>query len=560
MARSASACPLASDGTTGRKSGVPGRKQATGGASSLTVKGRRFSPVIVLCLLSLVAFVVRAWGVRFGLPEYFYHPDEHAIVDRATAILQTGDYNPHWFNYPSAYIYIQALSYIPYFLISAARGFASTIPSFTPYGFYLAGRLMTAFIGALTVPLVYVLGKRTFGRRIGLISALLLTFSLLHTVHSHYVTADIPVAFLVTLSLLFCYSAMEKGQAKNYILAALLAGLATSTKYPAFMVILPVLLLHLLTLRGRELSSLGQRLGLSLGAFMAGFLLGTPYALLDLNTFLNSLGAVLSHYGGVQPGFEGSNTGVWYIRQMLSSADGVAAAVGLLGIAWGLFRHTRKDILLLSFPIPYYLLLSLWRVRFERHLVLILPFLVILGARFLVEGASRLSKVVKPPADSKLLETLEILILAGVVAVVIVMPAWAIIDFDVALAQEDHRTIAAEWVNVNIPPGSKVVTEAFSIPLDENRFHVEQVVRVDSRDLEWYRQEGVEYVIVSDGHWRVLFRQPQTYAREIEAYNDIVNHSTLLQEFSRDVPSSLARGYPTIPLYHFPDVLVLKLE
>jgi 4-amino-4-deoxy-L-arabinose transferase-like glycosyltransferase len=524
------------------------------------VNVRQFSPLVVLCLLFLVAFGVRAWGARFGLPEYFYHPDEHAIVDRATAILRTGDYNPHWFNYPSTYIYIQALSYIPYFLISAARGFGGTIPSFTPYGFYFAGRLMTVFIGALTVLLVYLLGKRMFGHRTGLLSSLLLTFSLLHTVHSHYVTTDVPVAFFVTLSFLFCYSAMEKGRAKDYILAALFAGLATSTKYPAFMVILPLLLLHLLTLRWGQWLSLGQRLGVSAGAFMAGFLLGTPYAFLDLNTFLNSLGAVLSHYGAAQPGFEGSDTSVWYVRQMLRSADGIVVTVGLVGIVWGLFRHTRKDILLLSFIVPYYLLLSLWKVRFERHLVVILPFLVILAARFLVEGVSWLSKVVKPLAGSHLREVLEVLILACLAAVVLFMPARAIIDFDAALAQKDHRTIAAEWVNANIPPGSRVVAEAFSIPLDENRFQVEQVVRVDSRDLEWYRQEGVEYVIVSDGHWRVLFRQPERYAREIETYNDIVNHSILLQEFSTEVPPSLVQGYATIPIYHFPDVLILKLE
>ncbi len=521
---------------------------------------RQFSPLVVLCLLFLVGLGLRVWGARFGLPEDFYHPDEHAIVDRATAILRTGDYNPHWFNYPSTYIYIQALSYIPYFLISAARGFGGTIPSFTPYGFYFAGRLMTAFIGTLTILLAYLLCKKMFGHRTGLLSSLLLTFSLLHTVHSHYVTTDVPVAFFVTLSFLFCYSAMDRGGAKDYILAALFAGLATSTKYPAFIAILPVLLVDLVTARWGEWRSVGQRLGLSVGAFTAGFLLGTPYAFLDLNTFVNSLGTVLSHYGAAQPGFEGSNTSVWYVRQMLCSADGIVVTVGLVGIVWGLFRHTRKDILLLSFIVPYYLLLSLWRVRFERHLVVILPFLVILAARFLVEGVSWLSKVVKPLAGSNLREVLEVLILACVAAVAIIVPARAIIDFDAALAQKDHRTIAAEWVNASLPSGSKIVTEAFSIPLDKDRFEVLEAVRIDSRDLEWYRQEKVEYVIVSDGHWRILFRELDKYAQEIETYNTIMNHSILLQEFPGEVPASLARGYPTIPIYHFPDVLILELE
>jgi asparagine N-glycosylation enzyme membrane subunit Stt3 len=512
-------------------------------------------PFAIPALLFILAFGMRAWGVRFGLPEHFYHPDEHAIVDRATAILQTGDYNPHWFNYPSAYIYLQAVTYIPYFLISAARGFGDTIPlGFTPYGFYFVGRLTTALMGALTVLLVYVLGSRMFNRKTGLVSSLLLTFSLLHSVHSHYVTTDVPAAFFITLSFLFCYVAVDRATTKYYILAGLFAGLATSTKYPAFIAILPLLLLHLLTIQWRDWSSLCQRVGLTLGAFMAGFLLGTPYALLDLNTFLNSLGSVLSHYTASQPGFEGSDTGAWYVKQMLRSADGIMVAVGLGGIVWALFKHNRKDLLLLSFLIPYYLLLSLWRVRFERHLVALLPFLVILAARFLVEGVSGLSK--RWPVVRKQ----EIPILACLSLLAIVISTKAIIDFDATLAQRDHRSIAAEWVNANIPPHSEVVSEAFSIPLDEDRFRLLQVVRIDSHDLEWYRQEGMEYVVVSDGHWRVLFREPEKYAREIETYNDIVEHSTVLQEFSREVPSSLAHGYLTIPIYHFPDVLILKLE
>jgi 4-amino-4-deoxy-L-arabinose transferase-like glycosyltransferase len=524
------------------------------GRRNLVVGIQQLVPFLIPFLLFLLAFGLRAWGTRFGLPEYFYHPDEHAIVDRATAILKTGDYNPHWFNYPSTYIYIQALTYIPYFLISAARGFGDRIPSFTPYGFYFAGRLMTALVGALTVLLVYVLGRRMFDRKTGLISSLLLTFSLLHAVHSHYVTADVPVAFLIILSFLFSYLAMDKGATKYYILAGLFAGLATSTKYPAFIAILPLLLVPLLTVPRGEWTPFGQRLGLIMGAFMAGFLLGTPYAFLDLDTFLSSLGAVLSHYSASQPGFEGSDAGVWYARQMLRSADVVMVSIGLGGILWAVYKHTRKDLLMLSFLVPYYVLLSLWRVRFERHLVALLPFLVILAARFLVEGVSWLSK------RWPIVRRGEIPLLACLSVVAIFMPAKAIIDFDAALAQKDHRTIAAEWVNANIPAGSKVVSEAFAIPLDRNRFQVRQLVRIDSQDLAWYRKEGVEYIIVSDGHWRVLFGEPEKYAREIEIYNDIVNHSTVLQEFSKEVPPSLAQGYFTIPVYHFPDVLILKLR
>jgi 4-amino-4-deoxy-L-arabinose transferase-like glycosyltransferase len=539
---------------TPRTNKVAVPRQGLSAKTNLAVAARRMAPLLTPMLLFLLAFLLRAWGARFGLPEAFYHPDEHAIVERASAILRTGDYNPHWFNYPSAYIYIQALTYIPYFLISAARGFGNTIPGTAPYGFYFAGRLMTALLGALTVPLVYVLAKRMYGTKAVMISAVLLTLSLLHVVHSHYVTTDVPLAFFITLSLLFSYLALEKNEPRYTVLAGLSAGLATSTKYPGMIAFLPVLLVQFFTVEKRNWGLLGQRLGLGVGTFLAGFFLGTPYAFLELNTFLRSLGAVLGHYSATQPGFEGRWTGIWYLSQMLTSADVLVIAISLGGVAWALFRHTRRDLLLLSFVIPYYLLVSIWRIRFERNVVALLPFLAILGGRFLVEGVSSLTA--KWPGMRKW----ETLILSVLVVLAVAMPAWAIVGFDSAISQRDHRTIAAEWVKTNIPPGSKVVTEAFSIPLDEDRFQVVELVRIDSEELEWYRREDIEYVIVSDGHWSVLFRQPETYAREIATYNDILGHSAVLEAFSRPIPSPLARGYPTILIYHFPEVLILQLE
>jgi len=502
----------------------------------------------------VAAFLLRAWGARFGLPEYVYHPDEHAIVDRAAAILRTGDYSPHWFNYPSAYVYLQALSYIPYFLISAARGFGNTIPDPAPYGFYLAGRLMTAFVGALAVPVVYALGARLFGRITGLLASALFAFCLLHVVHSHYVTTDVPAAFFVTLSLLFCGVVLRNAEARYTLLAGLFAGLAASTKYPAAVSVLPVLVAQLLTSSARQGRVLAQRLGLSLAMFAVGFLLGTPYAVLELHTFLSSLASVLGHYGASQPGFEGGNTWLWYLRETITSADVIIVALGLAGIVWAAVKHRRGDLVLLSFLVPYYLLISLWRVRFERSLVVILPVLVVLSARLVADAVSWLGTRWPP------LRRWELPILACVAVAAVLMPAWAILDFDNSLSKRDHRTLAAEWVNANLPAGSKIVTEAFSIPLDDDRFEVVQLVRIDSEDLEWYEQEGIEYVIVSDGHWRVLLGQPEKYAREIGTYNDILSHSVVLQEFPGSAPSSLSKGYPTIAIYHFADVSIMKLE
>ncbi|HUW09305.1 MAG TPA: hypothetical protein VM537_06210, partial [Anaerolineae bacterium] len=177
----------------------------------------------------------------------------------------------------------------------------------------------------------------------------------------------------------------------------------------------------------------------------------------------------------------------------------------------------------------------------------------VLAGRVLVDAASWLGT--RWPT----LRRWELLVLSCLTVAAVVMPTKAAVDFDSVLSQRDHRSAAAEWVNANLPPGSKVVTEGFPIPVDEERFDVVQLVRIDSEDLEWYLEESVEYAIVSDGHWRILFEDPERYAREITIYQDILNHSTVVQEFPAETPAMLRRGYPTIPIYHFPDVLILRL-
>jgi 4-amino-4-deoxy-L-arabinose transferase-like glycosyltransferase len=526
---------------------APVKKGAATRRSALVAQG-------IIAALFLAALMLRIWGARFGLPEYVYHPDEHALVERAAAILRTGDYSPHWFNYPSLYIYVQALSYIPYFLISAARGFGNTIPDPAPYGFYFTGRLMTGLLGALTVPLVYLLGARMFERRTGLLSAALVSFNLLHVVHSHYATTDIAVAFLVTLSLLFGRLVLQKREVKYTVVASLFAGLAASTKYPGAVALIAVLVAELLCFRSRPWVTSGQRIGLCVGVFLGGFLLGTPYAILELNTFLSSLASVVGHYSAGQPGFEGFDAVIWYLVQALTSSDGLLAILGLAGIAWAAVKRRPSDLLLLSFAAAYYLFLSVWRVRFERNLIPLIPVLAVLGGRFLVEMVSSV------PGRWPLLRRWEVPLLAICTAAIVLLPAMASVEFDRALSRQDHRTTAAEWVNTNLPAGSKVVVEAFSIPLDEDRYQVIQLVRIDSEEPGWYQMEGVDYVIISDGHWRTIFSQPGLYAREIATYQEILGRSVVVQEFPGHVPLLLSHGYPTIPIYHFPDVLILKLR
>ena len=272
----------------------------------------RLAPGFLLALVLIVSLGLRVWGIGFGLPAFTrYHPDEHALVERAAAILWTGDWNLHRFNYPPLYAYLQAGTYGAYFLWGAARGQWSQVMPFALPQYYQVGRLLTALIGTLTILVVYLAGRQVHGRRTGLLAAALLGGCYLHTIHSHYATFDIMLGLLVLVTWLFSELLRTQRETRWYILAGLFAGLAGSTKYNGAVAMMLPLLAHVLCTPWGKWGWLNGRLLLGVGAFSLGFLGGNPFALGNLPDFLNGLATVLYHYGTEQPGFEGTSNWRW---------------------------------------------------------------------------------------------------------------------------------------------------------------------------------------------------------------------------------------------------------
>ena len=199
-------------------------------------------------LLFVVALVVRLIGLRWGLPSaehfYSYHPDERQIAAAVASLdFFNGDFNPDFFNYPSLYIY---LVYIVHFLGSGlgvlpAPASPNVVWPFL-HNIILSGRFVTALLGAATVPLVFLIGRKIGDVRTGVLAALLLMFLPGHVQHSHFATVDAPVTFFVTLCLWFSVraAATQRETAwrqRQLLIAAFIAGLAAATKYNGVLVL-----------------------------------------------------------------------------------------------------------------------------------------------------------------------------------------------------------------------------------------------------------------------------------------------------------------------------------
>jgi len=63
-----------------------------------------------------VGGLARFWGINFGLPHTECRPDESIITGIAFGFF-SGDFNPHFFSYPTLYIYVLHGLYFLYYSI-----------------------------------------------------------------------------------------------------------------------------------------------------------------------------------------------------------------------------------------------------------------------------------------------------------------------------------------------------------------------------------------------------------------------------------------------------------
>ncbi|MEI6047149.1 MAG: glycosyltransferase family 39 protein, partial [Chloroflexota bacterium] len=239
-----------------------------------------------LALALLLAFGLRFAGLSQSLP-YFDNPDEPTMVNGALKMVQTGDFNPHYFRWPSLPIYLQFVISVPTFFAGVSNATIKSLSDIPTENFFLAGRVMSAALGVATVFLTFLIGRRLYGARVGLLAAVVLAVLPLHSEHSHYVTPDIMVTFFATLTLLFAVYIYQTGAKHWYWWAGIAVGLTLGSKYNVAVVFLTVLLAHFLTprlRRGRWTWLVGSG-----GMAVLTFLFTTPFALFDLPGFLNEM-------------------------------------------------------------------------------------------------------------------------------------------------------------------------------------------------------------------------------------------------------------------------------
>ena len=467
----------------------------------------------------VAAAVIRIYGIDFGMPGTF-HPDEAAKVRVLTRMWDTSSLNPQYFLHPSL------LLYLTYFLNSSIYylGFGGEHWSETAL---LSGRLVSCLAGIFSVYATYLIGRRLFDTFSGLLASAALAFFPLHVTCSRYLKED---SLLLALTLACCLVMLKAvyENKKSYLLwAGLLAGVSASAKYSGLLSVFIVMSAPWLkskTLRPDWSFFIYSVLGLIIAPL--GFILFTPYSLLDTERFLAGVRYEKQHMLGGHSVAIDAWSQLWmyhFSRSVIPGSSLFSTIVACLGVGLILAKRKIEGYFVLCLLIMFYLPAEWVRAKPapqpERYIFPCLPFLALAGAWMIRHSASR---------SYALALVLSVLFVA--------FPA--VRTFQLASEVRDEtRVKMADWMKQNIPPGTAILVDwwPYAPQFKEPVFKITQMDRADifsNFELKFLKESEKEYLLLSSLFYERFFIQPGAPEAARKRVRQAFERVPVVKEFS----------------------------
>jgi len=430
-----------------------------------------------LSVVLVVAFALRLWGIKQGLP-YVYDVDEYGhFVPEAVAMFDHG-LNPHYFVNPPALTYLLHVIFGVWFGLIGLGSRSSVTREFAlhPDRLFLLARITVALLGTVSVWLLYLLGARLFDRAVGLLASAVMAVAFLPVFYGHLALNDAPTLVGLTLSLLGTAGVLRRGRMVDYLLAGIGLGLATATKYTAGVMILALLAAAAAQYRdgrgeteegtdeartdcrarpaGRRDVAIGM--AVALAAALAAYLVANPYSLLDFHSFKAELEVQSSYTEQSRASWIGGPRQGGFIYYLWSFTWGLGwiPSLAALGGAVTIWRKQRRvGWVLVPVAVLYLLFLSLQGRYFGRWLLPIFPIACLLAASFALEVAGWASRRTPQLRDASA---------AFTALAVIALAAQGLlysVHSGLVLSRADTRNLTRAWVVEHIPAGAKIVVE-----------------------------------------------------------------------------------------------------
>lgn len=475
----------------------------------------------LLCLVLLLAAGLRFYGIDFGLP-YNFHPDEVPKFNAIERMRAHGDLNPRYFLHPSILLYSTYFSNFVRQLLFPTPNWSETL--------ILSGRIASASAGIASVYLTYLIGRRLFNPWAGIFGAAILAVSPLHITCSRYVKEDSILTFFILLTTYLVVRSAKDNKPKLLYLAGIAAGAAASTKYSgilAFFLLFgaPWIKSSLKSNSWNPDKTYLKALLFALIAVPVGFVLFSPYTVLDLQTFLADIASEKEHMGRGHMVTIDAWSQFWMYHFYRSIIPGISAIAGFLGVA-GLSYLTAKRhpvhlyivAAFLLFYLPAEFVNAKPAPQPERYILPTLPFLAIATGLFIEAIISR----------SRVLGFILILLSTTI-------PLYR----SITLASEiypDTRLQMRDWMIQNLPKGSTVVMDwkPYNPSFKEDEFKVIYIPREDiisNLRISNLKSLSADYIVLSSLYYGRFFDQPNAEPAFREVFRKVFSTFTTVKTF-----------------------------
>ena len=160
-----------------------------------------------------------------------------------------------------------------------------------------AGRTLAGLADVGSVWLLYVIGRRMYGRWAGILAAAITTFAVIHIQHAHFYRPE-PFTVLASLGALWAMLRfIDSGRGRDAALLGALVGLAMAPKISVAPILAPLVLTFLWVAKDRsgrdwpqlrpwDIARIVPFAALAGLAALAAYFITTPYAFLDLTNFI----------------------------------------------------------------------------------------------------------------------------------------------------------------------------------------------------------------------------------------------------------------------------------
>lgn len=448
--------------------------------------------VLAISTIMVLAALLRVYGITWGFPELL-HGDEPFEMNRALR-LGTGAYDWDRVNKGGFYLLLFfeiAVTYVALLISGVVDGSQQFARFFVEHeaNFYLAGRLTSAFLGVVTVYLLFSATKKHHGILAALLAALLLAVSSLHTINSHYSTLDVLLTLLVLCTCRLAFDIAENGGRAKFVGCGFFAGLAVATKLPAVLLVIPIAVSAIIPVWEGSKRFRPQLINLMLAYLIFGLTTivvspGYAVAYLDPAGLQNAFGRIFGVSGGDHQApveltaAAAVNLWAFYSAHLLENFGLLGLVLCVFATVYGIVMKRKTLIICLSFVFPYFLIICLVKsnLYYSRYLLPILPLMCLVIA----VGLETIYRSSLGSRLSRGASLFALVFLSLSVLLPMFLGSWSSAK---RFTEPDTRILATQWVEANLPENSKILMPgnaehraAYLIPLVNNDIQMNAII------------------------------------------------------------------------------------